>query len=594
MRAFELLRRPPALLALFLLLDAILLGGAVLRAWPDHPFLLAPEGDAEEYWSWSGQIAGGRFVGETPFLSAPLYPYALALLRACGGGLLAVYLVQALLRSLTAVLLYRAAARRFGHAGYGLASALLFLLLLEPAFYSSRILNCGLQLALLAGLLAVGPLAAETRTRGRLALTGLLLGLNVLANPTMLLLLPALPLWLGWRSRRDLGHAGLVAAAALLMVLPATLHNYLATRHSAGGAEFILVSAQSGITYAHGNGPGALGVYRGLPGLSQMRATQNQEAYEAARAATGRAGWKSADRYFRGRAVDWLIDNPGEALRLHLRKLAFLLFGQDYGDLYNVTLEARDPDLPRTTPPLSLIQTGWLLPAACAGALFLARRRGREAWPEIALLLLPCLVVLIFWYSPRYRMPLIPAACLLAPYGLVGLARLPARGLAAAGIVAVLLIPAAGRAAALSSGLDDAERFRPEYEFHVGYELWLLKRHEAAIPRLTNALAANFEPANTLETLGRARMDLGLEREQAGRLTEAGPLYAAALQDFAASLELDPTQLDVWVTRGNLLAKLGEPEKARRHLEEAVRLAEARGDPNLAGQIRGLIERLNE
>jgi len=586
------LRRPGLLLALLLLADGALLLGAIARAWPEHPLLQEPEGDAAEYWDWSERIAAGDLVGDTPFLSAPLYPYFLSLARAAGGGLPAVFVIQALLRSLTAFLLFRAASRRFGHPGYGLAAALLFLLLLEPAFYSSRILNCGLQLALLAGLLAACPLGDAERTPRRLAGVGLLLGLNVLANPSMLLLLPALPLWLGWRSRLDWGRSALVAGLALLTVAPATLHNHLATRGARGGAEFILVSAQSGVTYAHGNGPGALGVYRGLPGVSQARALQNQEAYEAAFRATGVAGWKATDRYFRGQATDWLRANPGAALQLHLRKLAFLFFGQDYGDLYNVSLERRDAALPRTTPPQILLQTGWLLPAAFAGALFLLRARGRQAWPEIALLLLPCLVVILFWYSPRYRMPLIPAACLLAPYGVARLAALRSRPLAVAGILALALVPAVGRAATRSSGLDDAERYRPEYEYHLGHQLYEWQRHAAAIPRLQAALAAGFEPATVHETLGRAQMELGRERGKAGDAQAAAELYGAALASFRSCLDLDPQQLDVWVTRGMLLERLGERDKALRHLEEAERLARERGDAATAESLRGLIERI--
>lgn len=555
--------------------------------------LQIPGGDAEEYWNWSGRIADGDWISSTPFLSAPLYPYVLALLRAGGGGLLAAYLMQVLLRSLTAFLLYRAATQRFGHPGYGLASALLFLLLVEPAFYASRLLNCEIQLALLAGLLLACPLDAAQRTRGRLAATGLLLGLNVLANPSMLLLLPALPLWLGWRPRRGLEQTGLVAACALLMIAPATLHNYLATRATQGGAELILVSAQSGITYAHGNGPGAIGVYYGLPGVSQLRLVQNQEAYAAAAAATGRPGWKSADRYFRGQAVDWLLANPAAAVELHLRKLAYLFVGQDYGDLYNVSLEARDAALPNTVPPHSRVQTGWILPAALAGALIFLRRRGRAAAPDAALLLLPCLIVILFWFSPRYRMPLIPAACLLAPFGLVQIARLANRRMALAGLAVLILIPAAGRAAAATSGFDNAERYRPEYEYHLGHQLWKWRRHEAAIERLTRALAAGFEPATVLETRGRSFMDLGDAAARANQKEEALRNYRASLADFSRCLELDPLQLDVWITRGNLLNGLGQREQARRDLEEAARLADARQDSALAAQIRARIAHLD-
>jgi len=80
--------------------------------------------DARVYWQWAGEIAGGKLVGATPFLSAPLYPYLVAVVRASGGGLQAVCVAQALLHLATIALLFRIAEKRFGLATAVVGAAL--------------------------------------------------------------------------------------------------------------------------------------------------------------------------------------------------------------------------------------------------------------------------------------------------------------------------------------------------------------------------------------------------------------------------------------------------------------------------------------
>lgn len=572
MSAPRALTVPPTLLLVALLvLDAALLAFGALRAWDASPFLTGPIGDALEYWEWAGRIADCHLIGETPFLSAPLYPYFLGLLRALGADLPAVFVVQGLLRVATALLLFRIGARESGRASLGLAAAALFLLLAEPAFFTTRLVASTLQLCLLAWLLDATLRLGERRGIGRLLGLGALLGANVLANPPMLLFACALPLWFGARARAAWRASALVAAGALLAIAPATLHNALATQGSPGGTEFILVSAQSGITYAHGHGPGALGVYRAIPGVSQDRQRQNLEAYALAARATGAPGWQRTDAYFRAQGTDWVRAHPDEAALLHLRKLGFLCFGQDYGDLYNVTLENDDPALPRPVPwPFGSLPTPWLLPAAGVGAWLLARARRRAAVPTLALLAIPCLVVLIFWYSPRYRLPLIVPACLLAPCAVRAALTMRPRARGAAMLAAIALIPLGGRALMRGAGLDDAERFRPEYEYHVGHQLLAAERAEEAIPRLQRALALGHAPPASAELLGRAQRTLAEQRAAAGDAAGAHAAHLAALAAFRIALVHEPERLDSLVDAARALLTLAESG------ERAARVAEAR------------------
>ena len=62
-------------------------------------------GDARGYDQWAQRLAGGDWIGTDVFYQAPLYPYFLGVVYAIAGhDLLAVRIVQALVGSLSAVL----------------------------------------------------------------------------------------------------------------------------------------------------------------------------------------------------------------------------------------------------------------------------------------------------------------------------------------------------------------------------------------------------------------------------------------------------------------------------------------------------------
>ena len=115
------------------------------------PLALAPINDAKVYWDWGGRIADGQLVDSVPFMSAPLYPYVVGLVRSLGGGLSALYLVQMGLHVLTAWLVARVARRHVGEWGAVLAAGL-YLVLRDPAYMTTRVLNSTVQLCTLAWL----------------------------------------------------------------------------------------------------------------------------------------------------------------------------------------------------------------------------------------------------------------------------------------------------------------------------------------------------------------------------------------------------------------------------------------------------------
>ncbi|MDP7061361.1 MAG: tetratricopeptide repeat protein [Planctomycetota bacterium] len=591
-------------LLVVLVLDLLLQFFGLWRSVDVNPTLLAPAGDALEYWQWSERIADGEMVSDKPFMSAPLYPYFVALLRSLGGGMMTLFVVQLLLRSATAWLLARTAKELFGHWGFGLATMGLFLWLEEPAYYAVRILNSSLQLFTLALLLELCMRQRKQMMSGSAMSTGLsigiggTLGMACLANPSLLIAIPFFAWWMGVRPPALLSTAIMVASCAVL-IAPATLHNYLASAKWPSGGEFIPISAQAGVTFLHGNAEGATGIYKPIPGVSQNRSKQNDDAYRIALAASGKErtqGWNYTSSYFRKKGTDYLFSNPGDAILLEFQKLRWFFCGRNYGDLYNISLENRDPDWPRQVPlPGGLLHLGWILPAAFLGLWFLIRRDKRQAIPVAALLLVVLFVVLVFWYSPRYRLPAAPLAALLAPFGVVALAQAlgKAQGKWLLALIA-LLPPLLLEGWNLVTDFDSLEDSRPQYELNAGLNYLHKEQYAKAIPRLENALSLGLENADIHTGIGEAQSKIGGAHDRKGETAEANAMYALAIGHYQRAVEINPAKLDTWFSLVSTLKYVGRREEAFEAVGQALEHASEQDNPQMTEFLKNQRDALRQ
>ncbi len=561
----------------------------LLEAWKVNPLAAVPMQDAAVYWSWAGQIAGGGLVGDEPFFSAPLYPYLLGLIRAAGGGLPAVYGVQVAVHVLSVACIGLLGARRFG-PGVGLASAGVFALLTEPAFLTGRVLNCTLQLFLVCVLWARMLAAAERRrTRDWLAV-GLLVGLNCLANPPMMLVLALLGPWILWHiggGWRGVGVGAAAVVAGMAVILPATVHNYLAC------GEFIPVSAHSGITFYAGNCPGAAGTYHFVSGVTGSRQEQNVTARRLYRQETGRDGtWKEVDRFFLDKGVRYWKSSPGRCVGLVVAKLLWFISGQHYGDTDLPTLEMRSGLSSRLA--LAPLPVAWLTVPALLGVGAMLRRAKHFA-PELMLLGVPLLVVVVFWYSPRYRFPAVPLIVVLAMWVLsqaFGWREGWRRALPA---VAALAVSVGLGGVNRMAGWDTPASLAPHLEYSVGWALHQQGRIDEAIERYRRALGLDPKFVQAEYGLCDALLETGRPEEAVERLTarlaadpkdpEACAKLAAALTATGritealahceAFLRLKPDDAGMHLRCADLAVRQGLAAPAMHHFEQAIRIEPA-------------------
>jgi tetratricopeptide (TPR) repeat protein len=555
--------RPKWSIGLLLLLTGAWLGVRAWKQWQLDPLMRVPLNDAAVYWAWAGRIASGEWIGTEPFFSAPLYPYLLGLLRALGLGIGGVVVVQILLLLLTMWRVHAIALRFLAPHAAWLAPTLLALVV-DTGYGTLRLLNNALSALLVVLLWEQLIRLREELAPGRVARASLLYGLNLLANP---IFLPALPLygtWLWWRSGRRLQPALLGVAVVLLCMSPATLHNRLAC------GEWIPLSAQGGVTFVHGNAPGADGTYHAIAGVSIDRARQNQDARARVLHETD-GSWRATDAaYFREGLAFWTAQ-PIETLLLFARKLRWFLFGNAYGDIYVPLLEAEAGLDPLRWP--GVLPAGLIVPLGLL-ALFFAWRDRRAGFAELLLVGLPLLTVLLFFYSPRYRFAALVPLCVFAALGLAMLWQNRARDLRGALLALTLGLGAGHGLLAEHSGFDRLDSHRSMHDRSLGIAWTALGKHDEALLCFRRAARAGDELASVAASDSLRRKGM---REAA----------RAELEEW---IESHPGDAYAHKTLGITLAELGLLNEALEHLELAWKLD--RSDPETIAALQRVTEGL--
>jgi tetratricopeptide (TPR) repeat protein len=575
--AFQLTLHPIAAAVIL----AALVRLAHFFGFAQSPLAAAPILDAELYTSWARRIAAGDWLGDEVFYANPLYPYFLgALFRLFGESLELARLVQHGLGVATVALVAATTRTAFG-AGAALAAGLLCALYRPFLLYEDLLLTETLVVFLGAAAIASCLSAATTaRAAGRAAGSrpldrrflgaGILLGLGLLARPTLLPL--AALAWLAAGSRRG----ALAAALGLaLAVAPVTLRNWYVSGSP------VLITAHGGETFYVGNRIGADGSNR-QPDFVRSGPLTEHEDYrrEASRRLGREVDLATASRYWQNQALSEIAADPAAWLKLEAKKFGLLLHAYEKGD-------NEDPEAARTLIPIQALPLpgyGLVVALACLGALA-ARRERRHRRPAALLALAAgayaagCLIIFV---TARYRLPLAVALLPLAGGAIAALGAV-ARGphplrrlLPAVGLLGLLLLtlhrplPAADRndpaIAAVNLGflreqqgdLDGAVASyrqaiarRPDFPL-AHFNLGVAERLRGNLPAAAAALgqALNLDPdyADALD-------QLAMTREQSGDLDTALTLYRRAIR-------IDSTRARYYRDLGRLHVRRGEASAA--------------------------------
>ncbi len=373
-----------------------------------------------KYPYFAEKISKGMDIGERILDISPLYLYVSAIFyKVYGQNWEVLAIFQIFLGSLNCLLIYLIGERIFNRTVGLIGATVLMLygnltlieLTLEPETLAI-FLNSLIILALIAAKDGANP---RFRVWKWLA-AGALIGLSIITKPNGLLFIPPAVLWIwgGSSSWRQKSKATLfLLMGIILLVSPITLRNYSKFH------DFILITADGGKVFFHGNGPGATGIGRAdLPhqGLAEEGQIEPDYAHvlfrKVARAQTGTALSPSECAHFWfSQAFGYMKGHILQASVLLFKKFTF--FWTNY-EVHDIDSAYKNYKTLRFWP---LLPFGGLSTLGIMG-MFLAMKKFRQAFLLYSVVFVYLLSVLFFFAASRYRLPAAPFLAIFAAYAL--------------------------------------------------------------------------------------------------------------------------------------------------------------------------------
>src|SRR5262245_8897277 len=553
------------------------------------PFFSVLMGDSRAYDEWAQQIALGDWLGHDVFYQAPLYPYFLGTLYAIAGrNLLLVRLAQAIIGSLSCVLLGLAGARVFSPrtgviAGLGLA-------LYAPAIFFDALLQKSVLdvFFVCLTLWVLSRLTSEPQKRLSWLWLGMAMGGLSLTRENALLLVGVILVWVSVRHKAGVKPGRAAAAGIFLLGLTIVLLP-IAVRNSVLGDGLYLTTSQFGPNFYIGNNARADGTYMSLRFGRGSPEYERQDATELAEAAMGRPLTPAdVSAYWTRQALAFIRTEPLAWAKLLGRKFALLWNRGEMLDTESLQSHAE------WSMPVRLGSYvghfGVLVPLAFLGVVLTWPLRGR-LWVIYGLLTVYAASVVMFYAFARYRYPLVPILMLFAAAGLVALPRRLRTDVRTTRWVAlgaaVLTVAVFVNRPMLSTDL-----MRAITEHNLGAALQEESRFDEAIEHYRRALVfkADYAPAySNMGTALRAKGQLPeaiATYQQALALRpdypEAHYILANALLDqgklddaidqFRGAMQSTPGSADVHNNLGIALASKGRADEAIAEFLAALRL----------------------
>ena len=355
------------------------------------------QGDEEVYDRLGRQLDEHGYLGYGPdrlrSWRPPLYPaFVAGTYRILGDRPLNVKLVQAALSGLTIWIVFLLG-RRMGSDTAGVAGALFFALAGFEIRHSAG-LHPATVLALLLAFFAL--IGLREPTLRRLLAQALIAGLVLHLQPGLGIVVALWTIWILVRKweLRSLGIAAAFVIATLICLLPWTFRNYRIH------GEVVYVSTNGGLNLLKGNNPEATSLPAPASYLESVRSEMPPELSEV-----------ESDRWYRGRALSFMSDNPGRYLVLALARAV------------------------EWTVPAHVIEpgSGWpvtfgvVFPFAILGSVYVLYRRRTVSQILILVSAIAAPSILVGYPGPWFRAPAMPLLAALAGVGLAALVGWTAR-----------------------------------------------------------------------------------------------------------------------------------------------------------------------
>ncbi|TET34244.1 MAG: phospholipid carrier-dependent glycosyltransferase [Planctomycetota bacterium] len=376
--------------------------------------------DAKSYHAYAvGDVSLGTWL-------SPLYGWVLRSVYLCtGSDLWAPRLLQAVAGTGTVLLIYLAA-KRLGGVTVAVVAGILAALYGPFVFYGAHLMKTTYAtfFLMLAFTLLLEVCSRKEKEAGfqwpLLIMSGAAFGFGALFRGNILLLVPVIVVWMLVAGRKNIKTSAL--AAVVLIAAAATGPVVVIAVNTIRAGKPIGLSTSAGFNFFEGNSEYATGYHADIPDMPRTAEGEEGAAKAFAALELGKSAGDpvKVDRYYRRKAFDWILGNPGAWLDLTLRKLYYFLNRLEIPDNYNYSFMASN------SYTLGFLPVGyWLVaPLSIAGIIFLWPRKrksetqGKPGQSGISLLLLFMLgyagAVILFYVTGRMRLPAAPFLIVLA------------------------------------------------------------------------------------------------------------------------------------------------------------------------------------
>ncbi len=356
--------------------------------------------------NWAQTIAGGNILGDTTYFRAPLYVLCLGTLYAIFGASLWVARIFGVAIGLLSIVASYMIGRRIFDHRVGLIAAAIQAVYPTIIYFECELLVDPLFMLLLQLTVYKSLVWWETRKPADIAVTGLLLGLAAITRPTALIFFPLVVLLLltSLESfRRAVSQLLLLVLGMALAILPITVRNM------AVAGDPVLISSQGGINLYIGNNDVADGISAVLPEPMGFNWRIQQVAHVAETELGRSLKPGEVSSYWYGRAIEWILENPADFLRLYLKKLYFSFSDREISNNRNLAYFFDQVSFLR----FNLLSFGVLFSLTVI-AFFLCLGRNPKGMFLMVLIITYSIVSALFFFSSRFRLPLLPFYIILA------------------------------------------------------------------------------------------------------------------------------------------------------------------------------------
>jgi tetratricopeptide (TPR) repeat protein len=395
-------------------------------------------------------------------------------------------------------------------------------------------------------------------------LAGLFVGLSIITKPNFLLFLPVGAVWLLVSAGQAVGFQRRLAntlcffTAVLVVVIPVTVRNYVKLH------DFVLVTADAGKVFFHGNGRGATALQgTGLPdeGFAEEGADEPDYAHviyrKTASKLIGRALSPSeSSKFWMRRALDDIISDPVAYMKLEVKKLFY--FFNDY-EMHYIASAYKEYKASIAFP---FIRYGVIASLGLLGML-LAFENFKTYFLLYAVVFVYLFSGMLFLVQSRYRTPAVPYLCLFAGYAIYALKEMVVskRFKTAAAVLIVLGLFFFLTRFFFTDEIVKVDRWQQATKIHyqMGAEpLFKSRKYQQAISELDQCITIepSFSPAYNLR--GKSYAVLGR--------------YGEAFTDFNKVMSLSPNLANGYKNAGFLYLLQGDSQKAKSYLIKALSL----------------------